>query len=31
MAVDYCVPLITDIKCAKMFVEVSMVDRSEKL
>ena len=23
MAVDYCVPLITDIKCAKMFIEAS--------
>ena len=22
MAVDYCVPLLTDVKCTKMFVEV---------
>ena len=25
MAVDYSVPLITDVKCTKMFVEVSML------
>lgn len=23
MAIDYCVPLFTDVKCTKMFVEVS--------
>ena len=27
MAVDYSIPLITDIKCAKLFVEVCFVTR----
>lgn len=25
LAVDYCVPLITDVKCAKLLVEVSTI------
>ena len=29
MAIDYSVPLITDVKCAKLFVEVSCLVENE--